>query len=104
MTNWATVQSSAIAAAQNVLEGSWGAVSPGATAQITMLVQTAQYIETNSGAMTPAETQFLMAQQKTALQNVLTAYISISIAIAMNVVSAIIKTIITAAPGLAGLI
>ncbi len=104
MTDWATVLNSALAAAQGVLGASWGAASAGATAQITQLVQTAQYIEANSAAMTPAETQFLMAQQKTALQNVLTIYESIAIAAAINTVNAILTVIITAAPGLAGFI
>ena len=55
--------------------------------------------------MTPAETQFLMAQQKVALQNVLTAYAAISLAMAIKrVVNAIITTIITAVLGLVGLV
>jgi hypothetical protein len=52
MTNWTQVQNHAISAAQNVLGAAWNAASAGATAQITQLVQTAQYIESNTANMT----------------------------------------------------
>ena len=104
MTDWLSVRSDAIQAAQGVLGGACNAASAGATAQITQLTQTAQYIEENSGSMTSDESQFLMTQQKTALQNVLTAYASIAIAAAINTVNAVVNKILSDAPALVGLI
>jgi hypothetical protein len=104
MTDWSSVRSDAIQAAQGVLGGAWNAASAGATAQITQLVQTAQYIEENSGSMTSDESQFLMTQQKTALQNVLTAYASIAIAAAINTVNAVVNKLLTDVPALVGFI
>lgn len=107
MTDWTTVENSAIAAAKGVLGGAWNAASSGATAQIKQLVQTAQYIESNTGNMntgnmTADEAKFLMSQQKTALQNVLTIYEAIGIAAAINTVNAVISVIINNVPGIAG--
>jgi hypothetical protein len=96
------VLNDAIAAAKAVLGGSWSAASSGATAQIGALVTTAQYIDANKGSMTPTEYQFLVAQQKTALQNVLTAYASIGIAAAQNAVAAVIGAVLTDIPSLVG--
>jgi hypothetical protein len=102
MTNWTTVRNDAIAAAQGVLAGSWGAASTGATAQISILIQTGKYIEENIASMTVDEANLLVSQQKIVMQNILTAYESITIAAAINAVNAVIAVILTAAPGLAG--
>ena len=98
MANWTTVRNNAIAAAEGVLKGAWDAASAGATAQISMLVQTAQYI--SKSKMTAEEKTFLMNQQKAALQNVLTTYESIAIAAAINTVNAVMNVILQAAPAL----
>jgi hypothetical protein len=98
VANWTTVRNNAITAAEGVLKGAWSAASAGATAQINMLVQTAQYISKTN--MTTDEKEFLMNQQKTALQNVLTAYESIGIAAAINTVNAVMNVILQAAPTL----
>jgi hypothetical protein len=98
VANWTTIRNNAIAAAEGVLKGAWDAASAGATAQISMLVQTAQYI--SRANMTADEKEFLMDQQKTALQKVLTTYESIGIAAAINTVNAVMNVILQAAPTL----
>ena len=103
--DWNTIRDNAIAAAKGVLGGAWSAAANGATAQITQLTQTAQYINDHltNGTLTSAEGQFLMAQQKSALQNVLTAYESIAIAAAINAVNAVVTSLINAVPALIGI-
>jgi len=54
--------------------------------------------------MTPDEYNLLASQQKTALQNVLTAYEAIGIAAAKNAVAAVVDVIVKAAPGLVGIL
>ena len=103
-TNWSTVESNAISAAKGVLSGAWAAASVGATSAISSLVHTAQYIDQNKASMTPDEYNLLASQQKTALQNVLTAYEAIGIAAAKNAVAAVVDVIVKAAPGLVGIL
>jgi hypothetical protein len=99
-TSWPTVRANAIAAAEGVLLGSWSAASAGATGQIYALVHVAQYISDNRAKLTKPEINFLMDQQKTALQNVLTTYESIGIAAAINTVNAVMQVVVQAAPTL----
>ena len=101
-TDWSTLRSDAISAAQSVLGPAWAAASSGATGAITSLVHTAQYIDQNKASMTPAEAQFLSNQQKQAMQNVLTGYEAIGIAAAQNAVAAVIQAVLTAIPALVG--
>ncbi|MEN2473128.1 hypothetical protein [Burkholderia sp. GS2Y] len=101
-TNWVSVRSDAISAAMNALGTSWSAVAGGATNQISLLVQTAQYIEQNLGSLSSGEASLLADQQKTALQNVLTAYAAIGIAAAQNAVAAVVDVILKDIPGLIG--
>lgn len=100
MADWSKVLNDAVAAAKNVLGGSWTTASQGATAQIGALVSTAQYIDANKTSMTAAEYQLLVSQQKTALQNVLTAYEAIGIAAAQDAVSAVIQAVLADVPTL----
>ena len=103
-TDWSTVGSTAIAAAQGALGPAWKVASNGATAAINSLVQTAQYIEENKDNMTSDEYQLLVSQQKTALQNVLTGYQAIGIAAAINAVSAVVTAVVNAVPTLVGIL
>jgi hypothetical protein len=64
VVNWATIQSNSLTAAQGVLEGDWPVVAAGATSAISSLVQTAQYIDANQAVLSPAQSQYLSAQQK----------------------------------------
>lgn len=103
-TDWSTVRSDAISAAQGVLGPAWAAASAGATAAITSLVQTSQYIDQNKTNMTPAEYQLLVSQQKVAVQNVLTGYEAIGIAAALNAIAAVVNVVVAAVPTLVGIL
>jgi hypothetical protein len=103
-TDWSTVRTDAISAARGVLGPAWAAAAAGATAAITSLVQTSQYIDENKTTMTPAEYQLLVSQQKLAVQNVLTAYEAIGIAAALNAIAAVVNTILAAVPTLVGIL
>jgi hypothetical protein len=100
MTNWATLRTKALTAAEGVLGGAWDAASLGTTNQINLLIQTAKYIAENRASFTADESEFLMNQQKLALQTVLTAYESIGIALAINTINAVMQVIIQAVPAL----
>ena len=102
--NWSKVTQDAITAAQAALGGAWSGAAQAATAQISALVHVAQYVEANQDAMTPAEYQFLVAQQKQAVQNVLTSYQAIGLAAAQNAIAAAINAVIKDAPGLVGIL
>jgi hypothetical protein len=103
-TDWDTVRNAATQAAEGLLTNVWGTVANGAIASITSLIESAKYIEDNLANMTPDEGKFLIAQQKTAMQNVLLAYQDIGWALAINVVNAVITAIINAAPKLIGFV
>ena len=103
-TDWSTVRSDAISAARGVLSGAWASASAGATGAIASLVQTAQYIDENKEKMTEDEYKLLASQQKTALQNVLTAYEAIGIAAAQNALAAVVNAILKDVPGLLGIL
>ncbi|WP_247392472.1 hypothetical protein [Ralstonia pseudosolanacearum] len=100
--DWVTVRNKAISAAENSLGGAWAAASGAATAQISNLIQTAQYIAQHQHDLTEDEAQLLAYQQKHAMQNVLTAYVAIGIAAAQNAIAAVVNVILAAAPGLLG--
>jgi hypothetical protein len=103
-TDWSTIRSDAISAAEGVLGPAWTAASGGASAAISSLVQTAQYIDENKNNLTPDEYQLLVSQQKQATQNVLTGYAAISIAAAMNAINAVVQVILKAVPALVGVL
>lgn len=104
MTNWTTIGNDALKAAEAVIKGEWPSVSAGATSAIASLVLTAQYIEANRNLLSDAQAGFLAAQQKAALQNVLTAYASIGLATAQAVLAAVIQAVISAVPTLAAIL
>ena len=103
-TNWDKVSKDAIAAAKSSLGNAWAGAAQGAVAQVGALVHVANYIDDNKARMKKEEYEFLMGQQKTALQNVLTAYKAIDLAAAQNAVAAAVSAIIKGVPSLAGLI
>jgi hypothetical protein len=102
MANWNKVSTDAITAAKGVLGASWAAAAPGATGQIGALLHVGQYIEEHKAQMSADEYKLLIAQQRVALQNVLTAYKAIDIATAQNAVAAVINAIVKDVPGLLG--
>lgn len=104
--DWDKIKADAIAAVQGVLGGAWNAVSAGATAQITLLVNAAKEVDDNSKLpdgdpkkMTPAEYKLTLSHQKMAMQNVLKGYEAIGEAAAINAVAAVVNVIINAASG-----
>jgi transketolase N-terminal domain/subunit len=103
-TDWVAARNAALAAGKSALGSAWEAASSGASAQITALVNIAQYIQDNQASMTTDEVTHLVAQQKVALQNVLMGYAAISIAGATNAVAAVVNSIAQAAPGLLGFV
>jgi hypothetical protein len=98
-TNWSNVLQQAVTAAENALGQKWQPVAASATHEVTLLTQTAQYIETNKAGMTADEYNSVVGNQKLAMQTVLLGYEDIGIALAeqavqaaWNVISAALKT------------
>ncbi|HEY4940241.1 MAG TPA: hypothetical protein VII56_02340 [Rhizomicrobium sp.] len=103
--DWTKILNDAIAAAKTALGNEdWSAVAKGAATQIGKLVVTAQYIAEHKDQMDPAEYQFTVAQNKTALHNVFTAYEAIGEAAAQNAIAAVVKAVVADVPALAGIL
>jgi hypothetical protein len=99
--DWNSLLQSALKAAETSLGNVWTVAAQGAAGAITSLVNTAQYVEANKASMTTDEYNFLLAQHKITLQNVLQGYAAISYAGAQNAVAAVVNTLVAAIPGLA---
>ncbi|MFZ6862852.1 hypothetical protein ACO0K7_09465 [Undibacterium sp. Ji67W] len=101
-TDWNAVRDAALGAGKAALGSAWATASAGATAQISALVGIAEYIQENQNSMSADEISHLVAQQKTALQNVLIGYEGIGYADANNAVAATVNSILLAVPELLG--
>ena len=101
-TDWNAIRDAALGAGKEALGSAWATASAGATAQISALVGIAGYIQENQNSMSADEISHLVAQQKTALQNVLIGYEGIGYADANNAVAATVNSILLAVPGLLG--
>ena len=100
--DWSTIEKDAVAAAAKSLGESWASAAHGATGSIAALLQTAQYIKAHEDGMTKDEATFVVAQQKAAMSNVLTAYKSIGAAAAQDAVAAVVQVVVKALPALIG--
>jgi hypothetical protein len=102
-TNWTTIVHDMIAAVEGVLGKAWPTAANGAIAGVKALSTIAQEIESSQDLAFDEKKQ-LMSEYKQSLKNTLTAYESISAAIAQNAVNAAVTVLIKAAPALAGFV
>src|SRR5690349_6759403 len=102
-TDWSTVENNMITAVKGVIGGAWPSIANGSVAGVKALVTIAQEIE-NSPNMSSEEKKQLMSEYQQSLQNTITAYASITAAIARNAVSAALTVLINAVPALAGFV
>jgi hypothetical protein len=92
-----------IKAAEAVISGAWPSIANGTIAAIKALSVVAQDVAASTD-MTVDEKKQLMAEYQQSLRNTMTAYESITFAIAQNAASAAIEVLIKAVPALAGFV
>jgi hypothetical protein len=102
-TDWSAIEQSMIRAAEAVISGAWPSIANGAVTAIKALSLVAQEVAASTD-MTVDEKKQLMAEYQQSLRNTMTAYESITVAIAQNAVSAAITVLIRAVPALAGFV
>jgi hypothetical protein len=101
--DWSPVFPQALAAAQKALGQKWGLVSTGTTNQIKNIENTAIYIAKHKDKMTAAERKRIIADQNTALENVILLSKDIDIAIAEETTQAVWTVIGSALQSAAGI-
>jgi hypothetical protein len=101
---WTAIAQQAIDAAQGVLGRKWGTVVHGATIQIKLLTDTAQYIAEHKEEMSPVEYKAVIDQQKLSLQAVLLMYEEIGIVLAQQAVAQVWQVIGAALKAAVGIV
>jgi hypothetical protein len=99
-TDWSIIEQEMIAAAEAVIAGAWPSIANGTAAAIKALSTIAQEVAASTD-MTIDEKKQLMSEYQQSLQNTMTAYASITAALAQDAVSAAVTVLIDAVPDLA---
>jgi hypothetical protein len=102
-TDWSTIERGMIKAAEGVISGAWPSIVNGTTAAIKALLTIAQEVATSTD-MTDDEKKQLMSEYQQSLRNTMTAYASITAALAQNAVAAAMTVLLDAVPALVGLV
>jgi hypothetical protein len=102
-SDWSIIEQEMIQAAEAVVSGAWPAIAGGATAAIKALSTVAQAVAASTD-MTDDEKKQLLVEYQQSLRNTMTAYASITFAVAQNAVNAAITVLIKAVPALAGFV
>ncbi len=102
-TDWSTIEQNMVKAAEAAISDAWPSIANGATAAIKALSTIAQEVAASTD-MTDDEKKQLMSEYQQSLQNTMTAYASITAALAQNAVSAAVTVLIDAVPALAGFV